>query len=203
MGKEPCWGRGLIIKQLGNLSSIAHLALVPSGAGRGNFQNTVAMPRKTRSTFKIWRGDGDASEGLAHLNLGRMLPCWVIFGSKRNHPSLSWVTRKDRWGLEDRVDGLTSSSWGLACTAKAWLPSPTTSPLFTPLKCAQQVGITHRPSHFPPLLHLPGAGALQHRSSRARLGRHLQLWGNGWNGCAVLGWHQLSNIMQGRQGHYS
>lgn len=65
MGKEPCWGRGLIIKQLENLFSIVHLALVASGAGRGNFQNTVAMPRNTRK-FKIWGGDGDASAGLAH-----------------------------------------------------------------------------------------------------------------------------------------
>lgn len=62
MGKEPCWGRGLIIKQLGNLFSIVHVALVASGAaGRGNFQNAVAVPRKTRRKFNIWSGDGDTS----------------------------------------------------------------------------------------------------------------------------------------------
>lgn len=33
MGKEPCWGRGLIIKQLGDLFSSVHLALVALGAG--------------------------------------------------------------------------------------------------------------------------------------------------------------------------
>lgn len=64
MGKEPCWGRGLIIKQLGNLFSIVHAALVASGAGRGNFQNAVAMPRKTRRKFSIWSGDGMPLQGL-------------------------------------------------------------------------------------------------------------------------------------------
>lgn len=42
MAEEPCWGRGLIIKQLGNLFSITHVVLVTSGAGRGHFQKAAA-----------------------------------------------------------------------------------------------------------------------------------------------------------------
>lgn len=61
MAEEPCWGRGLIIKQLGNLFSIIHVVLVTSGAGRGHFQKAAAMLSNTRWNFKVWSSDGDAS----------------------------------------------------------------------------------------------------------------------------------------------
>lgn len=197
MGKEPCWGRGLIIKQLGNLFSIVHLESVASGAGRGNFQNTVAMPRKTRRKFKIWSGDGDASADLAHRNLGGDVTVLDELWKQRNHPTLSWVTRKDRWGLEDREAGQTS-----VCIPRCipvycqCLACPHQQPplLFAPLIPAQQAGIPHRPSRFPPLLHplvpTPSSPGV------AGPGRDQHLRGNG---CAVLSWYQLSNIMQCRQ----
>jgi len=63
MGEEPRWGRGLIIKQLGDLFSNIHIVLVALSAGRGCFQKAEAMPGNRRRKFKAWRGDGDASAG--------------------------------------------------------------------------------------------------------------------------------------------
>lgn len=60
MGEEPCWGRGLIIKQLGNLFSIIHVVLDTSGASQGCFQKTLVMPQNTKRKFKVWSSDGDA-----------------------------------------------------------------------------------------------------------------------------------------------
>lgn len=71
MGEEPRWGRGLIIKQLGNLFSIILIVFVTLGAGRGRCQKAAVTPMNTRRKFKVWSGDGDASVGIP-AGAGRM-----------------------------------------------------------------------------------------------------------------------------------
>lgn len=168
--EEPCWGRGLIIKQLGNLFSIIHVVLVTSGAGRGRFQKAAATLRITRRKFKFGAVMGTPLQGLrqgpAHWSCRGMLLHWASLGTKRNPPTLCRATRKEHWAVEDGACGGTSGSVpcrvpsGLTpcvcCQSPARLPKPPPL-LFAPLMHARQAGIAHEPSRFPSFTPSPSA----------------------------------------------
>lgn len=136
MGKEPCWGRGLIIKQLGNLFLNCSLSFSCLRCWQGQFPKHSGNAKEDKEeiqNLECWWGCF-CRPGPQKSRGGMLLP-WVSFGSKETTLLLAgWLERTaEVLGTEWLGKSQAASPAASPSTARAWPARTNNLPCFSHL----------------------------------------------------------------------